>query len=340
MSDRGTNPPWPAGTATGVGSLPGTDPVEAAKLVFGELDQMPFLPELPARGPGADMIGRAAALLVDMPVDLQPSGWRLVPRPGLDLRRSQEMLLRDVDALTAAAASYTGTLKLSVAGPWTLAAGVELTRGHKALSDPGASRDLAGSLAVGLAGHLAELSDRVPGARFVVQFDEPSLPAVLDGRVRTPSGFSVVPAVEDGVVVDRLAALFDSLRAAGAVSVGVHCCASGVPLAVLQRAGADFVGLDMSRLSRADDDAVGEAVEAGVALMVGVLPGIDAELSDVRRTVAPVKQLWHRLGFPVETLGSVVVTPACGFAGASDGYVRVALRRCTEVARDLAESPE
>nr|MDT0666530.1 methionine synthase [Micromonospora sp. DSM 115978] len=88
MAKRETARPWPPATATGVGSLPGTDPVEAAKLVFGELDRMPFLPELPERGPGSDMLGRAAAFLVEMPVDLQPSGWRLVPRPGLDLRRS------------------------------------------------------------------------------------------------------------------------------------------------------------------------------------------------------------------------------------------------------------
>ena len=29
--------PWPPGSATGIGSLPGTDPVEAMRLVFGEL---------------------------------------------------------------------------------------------------------------------------------------------------------------------------------------------------------------------------------------------------------------------------------------------------------------
>nr|MDT0666681.1 methionine synthase [Micromonospora sp. DSM 115978] len=120
----------------------------------------------------------------------------------------------------------------------------------------------------------------------------------------------------------------------------VHCCASDAPVDLLRRAGVDFVGLDMARLSQADDDALGEAVEAGVALMAGVLPGVDSELSDVRRTVAPVKELWRRLGFPAESLSAVVVTPACGFAGASDGYVRAALRRCSEVARDLAESPE
>ena len=47
--------------ATGVGSMPGTDAREAAKTVTGSLEALPHLAELPARGPGADMIeiGRA-----------------------------------------------------------------------------------------------------------------------------------------------------------------------------------------------------------------------------------------------------------------------------------------
>jgi hypothetical protein len=57
--------PWPAGAATGIGSLPGTDVVEAQRIVFGELPELPHLPELPARGPGADLIGRSAGFLVE-----------------------------------------------------------------------------------------------------------------------------------------------------------------------------------------------------------------------------------------------------------------------------------
>ena len=65
-----TDWPWPAGAATGIGSLPGTDIAEAQRVVLGELPDLPHLPELPDRGPGADMIGRSAALLVDLPVEL------------------------------------------------------------------------------------------------------------------------------------------------------------------------------------------------------------------------------------------------------------------------------
>ena len=42
-----------------------------------------------------------------------------------------------------------------------------------------------------LTAHLGALRQRLPNARFVVQLDEPSLPAVLGARVPTPSGYGI-----------------------------------------------------------------------------------------------------------------------------------------------------
>ena len=92
--------PWPAGAATGVGSLPGVDIVEAVKTVFGELPGLPHLPELPARGPGAEIIGRTAGFLTDLPVELYAGRWRIAAHSGRDLRRTHDLMERDLDALT------------------------------------------------------------------------------------------------------------------------------------------------------------------------------------------------------------------------------------------------
>ena len=245
---------WPAGAATGIGSLPGTDIDEALRIVTGELPDLPHLPELPARGPGAAMIGRAGALLVDLPVEIAPSGWRLAGRPGRDLRRARDLLERDLDALEAVAAGHAGPLKLQVAGPWTLAAGVELASGHAVVSDPGACRDLAASLAEGVTAHLAEVRRRLPQARVVLQLDEPSLPAVLAGAVPTPSGYGTVRAVEPVVAT---AALNQVLRIADEGARVVHCCAPDAPIALLADAGADAVALDAALLRPAHYDAIG-----------------------------------------------------------------------------------
>lgn len=335
--------------------MPGTDIDDAVRLVFGELPDLPYLPELPGRGAGADMLGRAGSLLADLHVDLQPSGWRLLPGgagAGLDERRAEDILRRDLDALEIAALGYTGPLKVQVAGPWTLAAGVELPRGGPALLDPGAVRDLVESFAEGLTGHLTELRRRAPGARLIVQLDEPSLPAVLAGRVPTPSGFGTVAPVEESTASERATVLLDAARGiapnadGSSVLAGVHCCASRPPVALLHHAGADFLSFD-GRLD-VDLDALGEAVEAGVSLVVGVLPGTDAgtaagrspNLSDPSRTVEPARRLWRRLGFAPERLGEVVaVSPSCGLAGASSAYVRAALQALREAARLLVDEP-
>jgi methionine synthase II (cobalamin-independent) len=356
--------PWAAGTATGVGSYPGggttphtprqghatalralgrsrpgEDPAEALRIVLGELPDLPHLPELPARGVGADVIGRTAGLLVDLPVHVEPSGWRFSDRPGRDTRRSLDHLARDLDVLEELAGGHDAPFKIQVCGPWTLASGIELRHGDRSLRDPGAVRDLTASLAEGVARHVADVRRRLPGARLLVQFDEPGLPAVLDGRVPSASGFSRLPAVEAPVAEDGLRQVIEAVRD-DAFPV-VHCCARRVPYGLLRAAGAKAISVDLKMVPERDDDALGETIDAGVGLFFGVVPGTDASLPSLEATGAPVRELWRRLGFTAADLPrQVVITPACGLAGASPGYVRTALKRCRDTARMLYEAAE
>jgi hypothetical protein len=325
-----TSVPMTWGPATGVGSLPGTDPAEAMRLVVGELPDFAHLPELPGRGPGADLIGRGAALLVDLAFDLTPGGWRLVPRRGIDQRRAEEFLERDLDALHDIAVGWAGPFKVQVAGPWTLAAGLERTRGDRAVVDDGARRDLAQSLAEGLAAHVAAVSARVPGARVVVQLDEPSVPAVLQGGLPTVSGFGKLAAVEATVVEQELADLIARLP----VPVVVHCCASRAPLGLFRAAGATGVSFDLGLVQ--DLDAVGSAIDAGTHLVAGVVPGTDTTLPAPKATGSRVRAWWNELGFPIEELATAVtLTPACGLAGATPAYARDAMAHVREAAKYL-----
>ncbi|WP_051939949.1 methionine synthase [Phaeacidiphilus oryzae] len=321
--------------------MPGTDAREAARTVAGELSALPHLPELPARGPGADMIGRSLGLLVELWARVEPSGWRFGDRPGRDTRRAHSFLGEDLDALEEFTQGYQGPVKVQAVGPWTLAAGVELHNGQRALADPGACRDIAGSLAEGLRAHLDELRRRIPGGRPVLQFDEPSLPAVLAGTVRTASGWQRHRAVEESVAEERLRELIGALG----VPAVVHCCAPGVPIGMLRRAGASAVSLDWSLLRARDHDSVGEAVEAGTVFLAGVVPAVPgpgaAELSDPAGTVSGVRTVWKRLGLDPGLLARrVVVTPTCGLAGADPAYARRALAHGVRAARSLADAPE
>ncbi|MFJ1709190.1 methionine synthase [Kitasatospora sp. NPDC088346] len=325
------------GAATGAGSMPGTDAREAAKTVTGSLELLPHLPELPARGPGADMIGRGAGLLVELFAQVEPSGWRFADRPGRDSRRAESWLREDLDALEEFTQGYRGALKLQAVGPWTLAASVELRHGEKALADPGACRDVAESLTEGLRRHLDDVRHRIPGAQLVLQLDEPSLPAVLTGSVKTASGFQRLRAVDRQVAEETLRGVIGSLD----VPVVVHSCAPQVPIPLLRRAGVAGVSLDFSLLTERDDDVLGEAVEDGTVILAGVVPSTDTGLSDPAGSVQGVRTLWRRLGLDPELLGRrVLVTPSCGLAGASPDYARRALSLSVKAARSLVDNPE
>ncbi|MER6228554.1 methionine synthase [[Kitasatospora] papulosa] len=333
-----------ASAATGIGSMPGGDAREAARTVTGSFADgqgMPYLAELPARGPGADMIGRTVGLLVEMYGHVEPSGWRISDRPGRDTRRARSWLGEDLDALEEFTQGYEGLLKVQAVGPWTLATGLELRGGEAMLGDPGACRDLAGSLAEGLRTHLSEVRRRIPGAEVVLQLDEPSLTAVLRGRVRSASGYRTYRAVDRQVVEGTLR---DVLAVNGEGLTAVHSCAPEVPFALLRRAGAGAVSFDFSLLTEREEEAIGEAVEGGTQLFLGVVPGLDgasAALSDPGGSVKEVRTLWSRLGLNPGTLGeSVVITPSCGLAGASPAYARAALAHCARAAKSLADNPE
>jgi methionine synthase II (cobalamin-independent) len=324
--------PWPAGAATGIGSLSGTDIVEAVKIVFGELPDLPYLPELPARGPGADMIGRSAGLLQELPVELYAARWRVASRPGADARRTADLRKRDLDTLTDQAADYHGPLKLQAAGPWTLATHIELRTGGAVLRDLGAVRDLTGSLAEGLRGHVAEVAARIPGARVLLQLDEASLPAVQSGQVPTESGLRTLPAVDRSTVVQGLRAVIDRVG----VPVVVHCCAPDAPVTLVREAGAVGIALDLDLLG--DLDPLSEALDAGFGLLAGAAPTRAPEPPTAAELADRLGRLWRRLGFPAEQLPrQVVVTQACGLAGATSEYARAALVACREAARRLAE---
>ena len=181
------------------------------------------------------------------------------------------MLSSDLDVLEEVLDGFRGPVKVQLCGPWTLAATLELPRTmNVAIADPGAVADLTASLAEGAAAFVADVAKRLPGARLVVQFDEPALPAVAEGMVPTASGLSRIAAVEAHTLQERLEQVFASTHA----YTVVHCCAPSVPFGLIRAAGADGVSFDLSQLRRGDEDRVAESAEAGMGLLTGAVPAV------------------------------------------------------------------
>lgn len=316
--------------------MPGTDIHESVKIAVDQCPEFAFVPELPERGATAGMIGRTAALLADLGVDLQPAGWRLTDASGIDHRRAISLLREDLDVVEEHTQEYAGPLKVQLTGPWSLAASVELPRGDKVLGDRGARRELAQSLAEGVRTHVADVRRRVPDAEIVVQVDEPTLPAVLAGSITTASGFHRHRTVDAPAADQALRWIADAVRDADATPV-VHVCASQVPVGLLAGAGFAAIGFDLTAIDKAVIDPWAEAFEAGVDLWPGAVPTTEpTDPFSVAARVREVESWYAALGFGAQQYaGRLTVTPTCGLAGASPAWASRALAHARHIAEGV-----
>jgi methionine synthase II (cobalamin-independent) len=329
--------------ASGVGSWPGAMARQAAEVVVGELaGALAHIVELPARGVGADMLGRAGALLIDVAIDTVPRGYRIVARPGAVTRRAVSMLDEDMDALeeaweTAGLRGGGRVVKVQAPGPITLAAGLELSNGHRALTDSGAVRDLAASLAEGVAVHRATLARRLD-TPVVVQFDESSLPAALGGRLTGVTSLSPVAPLDEAVAGE----LIDTCVASVGAEVLLHSCASDLPWNLLQRSAITAISVDVGTLRAADLDGIAAFVESGRTVVLGVVPATSPEKPpSAEEVAAAVVGVTDRLGFGRSALRDRVgVTPACGLAAATPQWARTAIGLAHQAADAFAEDPD
>ncbi|MET4093449.1 hypothetical protein [Arthrobacter sp. UYCu712] len=329
-------------TATALGPWPGEDPLEATRIVRGELGSphLPFLAELPDRGVGSDALGRTASLLVELAVDVQPYGWRIVDRPGKDLMRARSALATDINVLAdvVGAEDTPGTdLKIQLRGPLSLAAGLHLHNGERALIDYGARRDVAASLAAGVGSYLKRVASAAPGARLVVQIDEPEIASVLAGTIPTSSGYRTLRSVPGGEATEAWRLVIDALRDAGAVEIVVSVSEIEAPFDRILASGADGIAVPLRALTSRQWEQLAGAVEGGKRLWAGALDVATpaAALPRVADVVETVWRPWRQLGLPASTLGALRVTPSEGLAQHSPSSATAVLTRLTQVADGL-----
>ncbi|GAB2473001.1 hypothetical protein [Xylanimonas ulmi] len=335
---------------SGHGAWPGRegDELEGQRVVFGDLgelptgvDALPFLTQLVERGPGADAVGRTAALLREMPAELGPHGWRLTDHPGMDRRRADAFWREDLGALAIAALGHTGPLAVEVLGPWTLAATLWSARGDRVLADAGARRDLSLALAEGVRDHLAAVREQVPGlGDVVVQLAEPQLGAVHAGVLPTFSGYGRLRPVPGPDLVEGLRPVIEAAHDAGArVVVHLGETWSGLPPVAL--AGADAVGLDVGAIGWNERawELVARASERGVGLWAGLPPAQVSQCAGpaLGELVRLVADPWRRVGLPALGLDGVTLLAAPRRELAGMDAHRAQLANLGRVAEALAE---
>ncbi|MFP7365616.1 hypothetical protein SFC07_07590 [Corynebacterium callunae] len=282
-------------SAYGLGELPGTSVFEAANIIEGETGQLLHLPQLPARGLGADQIGRSIGLLDTLNVARGPRSWVMSTRPSRLSHRTLDFLKGDLDTCEEVWGTSLDTIKVQVAGPWTLGARIELSNGHRVLTDRGAMRDLTEALIEGINAHKSEVARRFR-AEVQVQIDEPDLATLIDGKLEGTSTFDTIAAVRIPDINERLHQVFSAL---GGVSY-LNLTGQNPSWEVARGAGAGTVQVSMEQVRGAAHlDDFGETLASGVRLGMGVTDPsdvVDELLENPRAKAVAIAKFFDEIG--------------------------------------------
>jgi methionine synthase II (cobalamin-independent) len=308
------------GVATGIGSLPHSDPRAAAELVLRCLPDLPAAPQLPARDAREGMIAQWLGALPE--VDVDGAGTVTVtgasdaePECVFDLRAHAGLL-----AFLEVAATLDrqpSRLKVQLTGPLTLgvalsAAGMPTARAFRRAAE--CARAWATALE-------AMVAAQLPDAGVVLFFDEPALVSWNRGKG----------------LLDREAAIDVLSGALAAVDcvTGVHVCGDG-DVALALEAGPQVLGVEVGNELMRESVALARFLDGDGWIAWGAVP-TDRPVGESadphwRHLAAVWCELTRRGCDPVTLRTRGLITPACGLAG----YGASQAERVLGIARELA----
>ena len=294
------------GVATGIGSLPHTDPRAAAEAVVRCLPEFPAVPQLPNRDPREGMLAQWLRALPE--VEIASDGSIAV----LGASNAEPECIWDADA-HAGLLAFLDVAAALEAPPVRVKA--QITEPARAFRRAAAT---ARAWAVALE---ALMSERLPDAGLVVFLDEPALVQWRRG---------------DGLL-EREAAIdvLSGALAAAECTTGVHVCGDG-DLGLALEAGPQVVGIEVREELVRDSVAIARFLDGDGWIAWGAVPTdrpVGESADPHWRHLAEVWCELTRRGcdpVPLRTRG--MITPACGLAG----YGASQAERLLGIARELA----
>jgi hypothetical protein len=318
--------PLPPLAATGIGSVPFTDPAAAAALILEYLPEAPFWPQMVRLGFPEEMVAQAARGLPGLKADPEARTVEVdpaIPRDQALARLYEEVWAGDLASfalepgeaqgffalLRACASSGSGiqALKGQLSGPVTFAGMVKDPEGKPILYD----RELTLAVCQGLARKAVWQAQKFRdlGREAVIFFDEPFL-----------SGFgSAYLPISRGEVMDLLTQTLAAVRQAGPVTLGVHCCGN-TDWSMLLETPIDILSFDSYGYFdslRLYEKALQGFFARGGWLAWGLVPtgeDLDEETGNSlwQRFQEQVHQLAPQGAAAQEILSRSLLTPACG----------------------------
>lgn len=325
--------------ATGIGSVPFTDPGETVSLILETMPQVPYWPQMVRLGFAEEMTAQSARGLAALKVDAaahlvqvdtaRPRDEALAQfyEAALSGELSTFAMLEDeahgLFALLRAVAAGQApgrALKGQLAGPVTFAGMVKDPNGKAILFD----RELTQAACLGLARKAAWQAQkfRELGQEPIIFLDEPFL---------TGFGSAYLPISREEVLEILSQTIGELRQAAGPVAVGLHCCGN-TDWGLLLEAPIDILSFDSYgyfESLRLYDKALAKFFQRGGWLAWGLVP---TGAEEFRQETAD--SLWERFALQSaqlaqdqktglkEILSRALLTPACGMGYLSPDEAR------------------
>lgn len=309
------------GTATGIGSLPHRNAVEAAEFALRATPDLPCIPTLPKLSPAEGMIAQAVVGMQG--VSLGQYGSLMVDADRID---PEMPVTTDVDhgafsglrAFLEVARGRSGPVKWQFTGPVTLGT---------ALRRAGVPAEIAFEVATStVRSHVAAIHALVrhelPQCPQVVFIDEPDLSPLMD------ESFPIAPETAVDLMSGALA-----IVESGA-TMGLHSCGSVDP-AILSATGPAVLSLPVSQKLVAHAGAIGTFLDRGGVIAWGVVPTHGPVMASAERSWKKLGALWCDLvqaGCDAMRLRQQsLVTPACGLANHTETTAEIVYAQVRDI---------
>ncbi|HBV99014.1 MAG: hypothetical protein JL50_18795 [Peptococcaceae bacterium BICA1-7] len=325
----------PQGLATGIGSLPYTDPDQCLSLIFSNLPEIPHWPQMPMLGSSEGFVFQFLTPLVKLGIikfkgnsaffDTSSDGW------GANLAEFYTLYLAVAEGDQSALETFY-LPEGSATGFHAFTDYIERKGPGRALYFKG---HLVGPLTVGFQlkddrGRIAYYEDQLRDvlvktlalharwqAKSLASLGRPSI-IFVDEPAISVYGKSDYITVTREMIKSDMNEIFDQIHSAGALA-GVHTCDS-IDWSLLYECELDIVNPDVYSFG---DSLIPYAKELkgfisrGGVLAQGIVPTNDNVLGETGESLLErLKKLWDQLGSrgidKADLLSQTLITPACG----------------------------
>lgn len=297
--------------AFNLGPLPGASIVEAADVIASECP-IRTIPHLPQRGLADDPNAHTVALMPELPIERGPRSWRLTTRPQTLTRRMWDAGERDLDTLEELWGN-TEKLIFAVQGPWSMATDIEMSNGHRAVTDNGALRDITEIFIGALIRHADNLRSRF-GADVEIIINEPKLNPLSTGSIPGTTDFDEIKPIHVKTLGERLHAVNEQLNKAGVEMVRLGLFGASPLLGVARIAEVPSVLVTQKAInSNQLLDELGQTIAGGMRIGLGCVgqgDTLDEERANPRKKAVGVAKLFDELALDRSHMQQVDLHPA------------------------------